>query len=61
MYNQYRASYYPTVGDFSLLQPTSPALKDYFVPFSINQNVATNITFHEYVTNKLQTYASAVN
>lgn len=61
MYNQYRASYYPTVGDFSLLQPTSPALKDYFVPFSINQNAATNITFHEYVTNKLQTYASAVN
>ena len=61
MHYQYRTTYYPTVGDFSLLQPTSPAIRDYYVPFSINQNAAANMTFHEYVTNKLQTYRSSVN
>jgi hypothetical protein len=57
----YRDTYYPTGGNFTYLQPTSPALRDFFVVFSINQKIEKNITFHEYVTAKLNTYQDAIS
>jgi hypothetical protein len=60
MHYQYRQTYYPVSGTYTLLQPTSPVLRDYFVPFSINQNAQNNITYHQYITSKKQTYLTAI-
>ena len=60
IHSQYRATYYPVTGDYFYLQPTSPPLSDYFVPFSINQNTLSNITYHTYISAKLNTYRQAV-
>jgi spore coat protein CotH len=61
MHFQYRATYYPQSGVFTYLQPSSPVLKDYFVPFSINSNAMANITFHAYLSGKVATYLSSVS
>lgn len=61
MHYAYRNTYYPSGGDFTYLQPTSPALRDFFVVFSVNQKTQKNITFHEYVNAKLNTYQQAIS
>lgn len=61
MHYTYRDTYYPTGGNFSDLQPTSPALRDFFVVFSVNQKTEKNITFHDYVEAKKQTFLQAIS
>jgi hypothetical protein len=61
MHYAYRDTYYPTGGDFTYLQPTSPALRDFFVVFSVNQKTQKNITFHDYISGKLNTYQQAIS
>jgi hypothetical protein len=60
MHSQYRSIYYPESGNYLYVQPTSPVLRDYFVTFSINQNAQNNITYHQYITSKKQTYLTAI-
>ncbi len=61
MHYAYRDTYYPSGGDFTYLQPTSPALSDFFVVFSVNQTAEKNMTFHDYATAKLNTYQQAIS
>jgi len=61
LHSAYRASYYPSNGDLTYLQPTAPAITNLFVPFSINQNTMLNLTYHQYITAKINTYTSAIS
>lgn len=61
IHQRYRGMYYPTNGQYQWLQPTGPAIRNLFVPFSINQNAMLNMTFHDYLTAKLNTYTLAVS
>ncbi len=61
MHTAYRQTYYAQSGNFTYLQSTSPALRDFFVVFSINQKTEKNITFHDYVTAKKTTYLQAIS
>ena len=60
MHYAYRDTYYAEGGNFTYLQPTSPALRDFFVVFSINQKTEKNITFHDYIAAKKTTYLQAI-
>jgi hypothetical protein len=61
MHSAYRQTYYAQAGNFTYLQSTSPALRDFFVVFSINQKNEKNITFHDYVSAKKTTYLQAIS
>jgi hypothetical protein len=61
MHSAYRQTYYPQGGTFTFIQPTSPALRDFFVVFSINQKTEKNLTFNEYITAKKTTYLQAIS
>jgi hypothetical protein len=61
LHQAYRNTYYRTSGDMTYVQPTAPAITDFFVPFSINQNTLLNITYHQYITAKLDTYRNSIS
>lgn len=61
LHQTYRSNYYPQSGDFTFLRPTSPALNDIFVPFSLNQKTLENLTYHEYISAKINTYLQAIS
>ena len=61
MHQLYRSMYYPQGGQFLYLQPTAPTLSDIFVPFSLNQKTMLNLTYHEYISAKMNTYLDAIS
>ena len=61
LHRQYRDTYYAQSGQYQFIQPTSPALRDVFVVFSLNQRALNNLTFHAYISAKVSTYINAIS